>query len=93
MFRKELIGILQHRPASLHDLAMLLEEPPKALEDDLRHLIKSLRHMPYQAIIEPASCRKCGFVFRKDKLHKPGKCPRCHGIWISDPLISIEEKR
>ena len=93
MYRKDLIGILQHAPASLHDLAVLLDMPPKELEDDLRHLIRSLKNMPYRARITPATCRKCGFVFHRDKLHKPGKCPQCHGTWISAPLISIEENR
>ena len=92
MYRKDLIGILQNAPASLHDLAVLLEVHPKELEYDLRHLLRSLKHMPYRAIITPARCRKCGFVFHRDKLHRPGKCPRCHGTWISDPLISIEDR-
>ena len=90
MYRKDLIKILQDRPASLHELALQLEMRPRELEDDLQHLFRSLRNMPYRAIITPASCRKCGFVFHQDKLHKPGKCPRCHGTWISDPLIGIE---
>jgi predicted Zn-ribbon and HTH transcriptional regulator len=93
MYRKDLIGMLQNQPASLHELALLLEVTPKDVEDDLHHLIKSLRNLPYQAIIKPAACRKCGFVFHKDKLHKPGKCPACKGTWISEPLISIEERR
>ncbi|MGD8618315.1 MAG: transcriptional regulator [Gammaproteobacteria bacterium] len=93
MFRKDLIGILHDRPASLHELALLLGVRPQELEGDLHHLLKSLKNMPYHAIITPASCRKCGFVFHDDKLHKPGKCPRCHGTWISDPVICIEERR
>jgi predicted Zn-ribbon and HTH transcriptional regulator len=93
MFRKDLIGILHDRPASLHELALLLGIRPQELEGNLHHLLKSLKNMPYHAIITPASCRKCGFVFHDDKLHKPGKCPRCHGTWISDPVICIEEKR
>ena len=90
MYRKDLIHTLQGRPTSLHELAQELEIRPKDLEDDLQHLLRSLRNMPYHAIITPAACRKCGFTFHRDKLHKPGKCPRCHGTWISDPLISIE---
>ena len=90
MYRKDLIGILQDRPVTLHELARLLDEPPGQLEDDLRHLLRSLKHSPYRAIITPARCRKCGFTFNRDKLHKPGKCPRCHGTWIAAPLIGIE---
>lgn len=93
MYRKDLIGMLHGQPASLHELALLLGVHPKEVEDDLHHLIKSLKNMPYHAIITPATCRKCGFVFHKDKLHKPGKCPACKGTWISEPLISIEERR
>lgn len=93
MYRKELMELLHDRPASLHELAVELGVHPKELEDDLRHLFKSLRNLPYRARITPATCRKCGFVFNRDKLHKPGRCPACKGSWISDPLIHIEEKR
>lgn len=93
MYRKDLLEILHDRPASLHELALLLKLHPREVEDDLNHLIRSLKNLPCHAIITPATCRKCGFVFHRDKLHKPGKCPRCHGTWISEPLISIEENR
>ena len=93
MFGKDLIGMLRDQPVSLQELALLLEMRPRELEDYLHHLIRSLKHTPCHVIITPATCRKCGFVFHKDKLHKPGKCPRCHGTWISEPLISIEERR
>ena len=93
MYRKDLIGLLHDQPASLNELALQLGVRQKVVEDDLHHLIKSLRHMSHHIKISPATCRKCGFVFQKDKLHKPGKCPRCNGTWISDPLISIEDIR
>lgn len=85
--------LLRDHPASLQELARLLVIHPREVEDDLRHLIRSLRNQPYQAIITPAACKKCGFVFNRDKIHKPGKCPVCKGTWISEPLISIEERR
>ena len=92
MYRKGLIGMLRDHPVSIHELAMILGLPPKDVKDDVQHLIKSLRNMPYRAVVIPATCRKCGFAFHKDKLHKPGKCPRCNSTWISEPVISIEEK-
>jgi predicted Zn-ribbon and HTH transcriptional regulator len=93
MFRRDLIDILEARPITLHELALLLDERPRDLEDDLEHLFRSLRKGPLCPMITPASCRKCGFRFDEHKLHKPGKCPRCKGTWISEPLISLEEKR
>jgi len=93
MYRKDLFDMLQDHPASLQELALLTGVHPGELEDDLHHLIRTLKRLPRTAVITPATCRKCGFVFHRGKLHKPGKCPRCHGTWISEPLISIEESR
>lgn len=92
MYRKGLIDILRQRPMGLHELALLLDAKEREVEEDLLHLEKSLRHEPFALHIEPARCRKCGFTFQRDKLHKPSKCPRCHGSWISEPLLSIEER-
>jgi hypothetical protein len=93
MFRKDLVDILKLRPISLPELALLLDTPPRDLEDDLQHLFRSLRNDPLCPVITPARCRKCGFEFHHDKLHKPGKCPRCKGTWIGAPLLALEEKR
>ncbi len=93
MFREELIAILKQRPTSLHELALLLDVKPRELENEPRHLFRSLRADPMCPVIDPASCRRCGLPFAGYKLHTPGKCPRCKGTWISDPLISLTEKR
>lgn len=90
MYRKDLILLLESNPLSIKEIATQLEMVPRDVEDDVRHLIKSLKHSEYRLHVTPARCRTCGFVFRNDKLHKPGKCPRCHGSWISDPLLEIE---
>ena len=92
MYRKGLIGMLRDHPLSIDEMARTLGLSSKDLEDDLRHLIRSLHNGPYRIVQVPATCRKCGFAFKKDKLRKPGKCPRCNGTWISEPLIGIEEK-
>lgn len=90
MFRKELIQLLENNPLSLKEISQLMDEEPKDIEEDIHHLIKSLKHIPYRLHIEPARCRKCGFSFHKNKLHKPGKCPVCKGSWITEPRFSIE---
>ena len=90
MFRKDLLEMLRIAPRSVAEIAAQLEIEPRDVEDDLRHLLKSVRHTGYRVTITPARCRHCGFNFRDDKLHKPGKCPRCRQTWISPPLIYIE---
>ena len=92
MYRKGLITLLQDSPMGLAEIARLMDITQKDVEDDIQHLIKSLKHSEYRLIITPAQCRKCGFIFHKDKLHKPGKCPQCHGTWISEPLFEVRGK-
>lgn len=92
MFRRELIERLA-RARSAHDLARELGEKPADIEDDLQHLLKSLRRgNEYRAVVTPARCRHCGFEFHRDRLSKPGKCPRCRHTWIDAPLIRIEKR-
>jgi predicted Zn-ribbon and HTH transcriptional regulator len=90
MFRKEIIELLAHNPMTLIEIAQVMQQPLKDVEADIQHLQKSLKHTQEHLVVTPARCRKCGFQFRKDKLHKPGKCPQCHGTWIRPPLIAIE---
>lgn len=93
MYRKELIDLLRDHPVSLHQLAVLLDSEERDIESDLEHLMRSLRHSAWRSVVTPARCRKCGFRFGVHKLHKPGRCPRCRGTWISEPLIAVEARR
>jgi predicted Zn-ribbon and HTH transcriptional regulator len=92
MFRKDLIPMLLDRELTVNEISRIAEQNGKTTTEDLQHLLKSLRHTEYQAVIAPAACRKCGFVFGTDKLRKPSKCPKCNGTWISEPRIRIEGK-
>lgn len=89
MFRKDLIPLLLDNPMSVAQIARQVRERPGEVEDDLVHLLKSIRHTEYTGIIEPALCKKCGFEFDSGKLGKPSKCPKCKATWIQEPLVSI----
>ena len=90
MYRKDLIEPLLDRAWSLRELAEQLDMTQQDVEDDVHHLLRSLKHAGYRVLVEPASCRHCGFVFHKDKLRKPGKCPRCRHTWILEPRLRLE---
>ena len=92
MIRRMLVDILLENSQSVTELAKRLKKSPKDIQDDLVHLQRSLKHLAFRMIIDPAKCRKCGFKFKKDKLNKPSKCPKCYSTWIDEPLISIERK-
>lgn len=92
IFRKDLIDLLRDRPLTLHDIAQLLGTTSRDVESALGHLKRSLRHTTHRLKVTPARCRRCGFTFRADKLHKPGKCPTCHHSWIRAPRVWVEER-
>ncbi len=92
MFRRELLDIILDRPVSIHELSRVLGVPVRELDDDLKHLAKSLRHDEYRLDVIPARCRKCGYTFAATKYRKPGKCPQCRGTWLSEPLIGARRK-
>lgn len=92
MFRKDLIPLLENNPMSVTQIAREMDEPPKTVEEDLAHLFRSLKHGEFEARVEPATCRKCGFEFGAEKLRKPSRCPECKGTWLTEPKISIHRK-
>jgi len=92
MFRKNLIEILRGNPMTVDQIARLVDESPGRVADDLNHLLRSLKHTEYKAVVDPARCRSCGFEFSEEKLTKPSKCPECHSTWVLDSKIAIESK-
>ena len=92
MFRRDLIPLLLDKKMSLSEIAREVHESPKEVIDALTHLAKSSRHADYQLVVTPAECRKCGFEFGSDKFSRPGKCPKCKGTWIYEPLFEVKQR-
>lgn len=89
MFRKDLITLLLDRDRTVTEISRLAEQKGKTTKEDLEHVLKSLRHTEFEAVITPAECRKCGFLFGSDKLRRPSKCPKCNSTWLTEPRIRI----
>ena len=92
MFGKNLIDMLLDNAMTVSQIAQLVDESPSRVADDLSHLIRSLKHTEYKAVVEPARCRTCGFRFSEQKLTKPSKCPERKSTWVQEPNIGIESK-
>ncbi len=93
MYRKQLQEMLSDHPMTVSEISRELDVTVSEVASDLQHLSRSLRHESAVLQVEPAHCRKCGFVFHRDKLTKPGKCPRCKGTWIEEPRICVSRSR
>ena len=90
MFRKSLIPLLLRQSMTVSEIARLADQSDKDTTSDIEHLLQSLKHTEYKAMIEPASCRKCGFTFGSDKLRKPSRCPECKSSWVTEPRLQLE---
>ena len=93
--RQRIIDVLRREELGFEQLRRELEVPVRALEEDLRHVERSLRNDrrgPERLRIEPARCLACGFLFRDRSsrhLHAPGRCPQCRSERIADPRFHI----
>lgn len=87
--RRQLRDVLTE-PRTVSSLARELGMRRDDVEEDVRHAIRSARAAGEMVQIEPARCKRCGFVFDAERLSKPGKCPECRGTRIFEPLVSIQ---
>lgn len=83
--RQAIIAALDSADLSAKDISQEVGISEKDVYEHLEHIRKTLKG---GLKVHPATCMKCGFVFRKrDRLKKPGKCPVCSGESISLPLF------
>ncbi|APG26786.1 transcriptional regulator [Syntrophotalea acetylenivorans] len=88
--RQQIVAVLQQRSVSAKDLSMEIGMPEKQVYDHLEHIRRSFKKQGKSLRIEPARCKKCGFIFEKrQRFHKPGKCPACRGQAIEEPRFSL----
>jgi len=61
--------------------------------EDLEHVARSLRNSDLVLLMQPPTCKSCGYVFKDLKrLRKPSKCPRCRSERIYPPRFIIRPR-
>lgn len=91
--RQQLLAALRSGGMSFHALSELLQIRHHGLEEELRHVERTVRAGGERLVVTPAECEACGFVFRRRSdrhLHPPGRCPRCRSERIADPIFRLE---
>jgi predicted Zn-ribbon and HTH transcriptional regulator len=86
--RKEIAKAIEREPLALREISQLFRVREREALDHLQHISKSAH--PRRLTMEPAQCRRCGFVFKKrDRLSTPSRCPVCKSESISPPKYEI----
>jgi predicted Zn-ribbon and HTH transcriptional regulator len=89
--RQAMKELLAEQPRSSLELSQLLSQSEKEVLDHLAHLARAPDPGRRFHII-PAVCKNCGFVFKKrERLTRPGRCPRCQHESISRPRFELVE--
>lgn len=84
------MSVIERHARAAGDISKNVGLSEKEVYEHLYHIRKSIDKQNYVFVIEPAECKKCGFIFKKrEKLKKPGKCPLCRSESIKEPLFSI----
>jgi|TARA_B100000315_G_scaffold212893_1_gene210517 hypothetical protein len=88
--RKEIISFLKEQTLTMKEISGYVRISEKEVSAHLEHIKKTILRDNLKMVVDPATCKKCGFAFKKrEKLNKPGKCPLCHGESIEEPAYSI----
>lgn len=88
--RRQMLELLADDTLSARDLSTLLSVPEQEIYGHLEHLQRTLQSSGRHLTIIPSRCLKCDFQFgKRQRLKKPGRCPRCRATHISAPLFTI----
>jgi len=87
--RQQIVERLTEGEWEFNDLRHEFGLTVKVLEEDLRHIERSVRAAGQRLIVRPARCEACDFLFKSTALHPPGRCPSCRDRRIIGPWFRI----
>ena len=90
--RQRLVRWLSRSEYDFEQLRIAIELSARDLEDELRHVERSMRRQGRKLVVDGPRCRECGFGFpgrAARHLHPPGRCPRCRSQRIDPPRFRI----
>ena len=88
--RKKIAKALDEKFLDALEISKLFGIREREVLDHLQHIAKSAH--PKRFTVEPASCKQCGFSFKKrTRLNTPGRCPVCKSESISPPRFKIPQ--
>ena len=89
--RKGIAEALERESHDLREISQLFGIREKEVIDHLQHIARSAH--PKRLTMEPATCKKCGFSFKKrGRLNPPSRCPICKSESIAPPRYQITKQ-
>jgi len=86
--RKKIAKALEEEFVDGLEISKLFGIREREVLNHLQHIAKSAH--PKRLTVERASCKQCGFSFKKrTRLNTPGRCPVCKSESISPPRFKV----
>jgi hypothetical protein len=88
--RREMTELLASAPLTAREISAALGIPERGVCSHLEHIRRSLHRQGRQLQVLPPVCHHCGFDFPgRQRLERPGKCPRCRSQSLAEPRFSV----
>lgn len=91
--RQQIVELLTAGEPTFEDLRHHLGIPVHVLQEDLKHVGKSARHVEGLAgklEVTPARCLACGFEMDRDRrFTAPSRCPKCRSERFEAPRLHL----
>ena len=88
--REEIVVRLSEVALDFEELRTELDVPVHVLDEDLRHVARSVRATGGRLKVERPVCSDCGFRFRRESFKPPGRCPRCRSHRVAGPVLRVD---
>ncbi len=88
--RQEIIDYLKQWEMTAPELSEAVSIKEKEVYEHLEHIRRTVSAKKMKFIVRPYACRNCGFEFKdRNRLSRPGRCPRCKYQRIEDAGFRI----
>jgi predicted Zn-ribbon and HTH transcriptional regulator len=93
--REQIMAFLEQKEWDARALSERLGIREKEVYSHLPHIARSLETAGKKMIITSSECLACGFIFEgrkksREKIGKPGRCPKCKAERITAPRFAIQ---
>lgn len=88
--RQRIATLLRSEPTSPGALATEFGIRSGTALSHVEHLSKTLDSTDEELLVDPPTCRECGFSTFDELLNIPSRCPDCKSERVSEPVFTIE---
>ncbi|MFB6142922.1 MAG: transcriptional regulator [Halorientalis sp.] len=88
--RQRIADRLREEPLAAGAIAAEFDVETATAVSHVEHIARSLDNTDEELLVEPPTCRDCGFEDFDDLLNRPGRCPECKSEAVAEPAFRVD---